>query len=135
MVPGFGTTSKTRPLVIDKSKSFIHEKSVVIRSQRLLDELRVFIWKGRVDGDARAQAMQGYNDDLVMSYFIGLFLRDTAIRFRQTAFDLTYASLNSYSKTGNDGGFQVYNAGSQHNQDNPWNMPVGNSYDDITWLL
>lgn len=137
MVPGFGTTTKTRPLVIDKAKSFIHEKQVVIRSQRLLDELRVFIWKGRSDGDAKAQALQGYNDDLVMSWFIGLFLRDTAIRFRQTAMDLTYASLNGYSKTGgsSDGGFEVYNGGNYSNQQNPWQMPVGNGHDDITWLL
>ena len=137
MVPGFGTTTKTRPLVIDKAKSFIHEKQVVIRSQRLLDELRVFIWKGRTDGDAKAQALQGYNDDLVMSWFIGLFLRDTAIRFRQTAMDLTYASLNSYNKTGGskDSGFEVYNGGNYTNQQNPWQMPVGNGYDDVTWLL
>lgn len=135
MVPGFGTNSRTRPLLINKARSFIEEKIVVIRSQRLLDELRVFIWKGRENADARAQALQGYNDDLVMAWFIGLFLRDTAIRFRQTAMDLTYASLNSYSRTGGDAGFEVYNARPQHTQDNPWQMPVGNSYDDMTWLL
>ena len=137
MVPGFGTNSRTRPLLINKARSFIEEKTVVIRSQRLLDELRVFIWKGRVDGDAKAQALQGYNDDLVMSFFIGLFLRDTAIRFRQTAMDLTYASLDNYSKTGGDsgGGFEVYNGGNYSNQQNPWQMPSGNGHDDITWLL
>ena len=72
-----------------------------------------------------------------MSWFIGLFLRDTAIRFRQTAMDLTYASLNSYNKTGGskDSGFEVYNGGNFANQQNPWQMPVGNGYDDVTWLL
>jgi hypothetical protein len=51
--------------------------------------------------------------------------------------DLTYASLNGYSKTGgsSDGGFEVYNGGNYTNQQNPWQMPAGNSYDDITWLL
>ena len=137
MVPGFGTNSRTRPLLINKARSFIEERTVVIRSQRLLDELRVFIWKGRENADARAQALQGYNDDLAMAWFIGLFLRDTAIRFRQTAMDLTYASLNGYSKTGGDtgGGFEVYNGGNYSNQQNPWQMPAGNSHDDITWLL
>ena len=95
----------------------------------------MFIWKGRENADARAQALQGYNDDLVMAWFIGLFLRDTAIRFRQTAMDLTYASLNSYSRTGGEGGFEVYNSRPQQDQHNPWQMPVGNSQDDITWLL
>jgi len=132
MVPGFGTTSRTRPLVIEKARSFTEDKQVVIRSQRLLDELRVFIWKGRENADARAQAMQGYNDDLVMSWFIGLFLRDTALRFRQTAIDLTYASLNGYHRSGND--FQIYTP-KPTNQENPWKMQVGNEHQDITWLL
>lgn len=128
MVPGFGMTQKTRPLVIEKSRSFIEEKSVVIRSQRLLDEYRVFIWK-----NGKPQALQGYNDDLVMSYGIGLFLRDTAIRFRQTAMDLTYASLDNYSRT--QGDFQVYTPQNNNNQQNPWTMQAGDRHDDITWLL
>jgi hypothetical protein len=70
-----------------------------------------------------------------MAWFIGLFLRDTAIRFRQTAMDLTYASLDNYSRTGADNGFEVYTPVNYHNQQNPWQMPVGNDQDDITWLL
>lgn len=135
MVPGFAMNQKTRPLVIEKSRSFIEEKSVVIRSQRLLDELRVFIWKRR-DGatESKAQALQGYNDDLVMAWSIGLFLRDTAIRFRQTAMDLTYASLNNFSKSTE--GFQVYTPKHHVSDQNPWKMPMGNNeYDDLTWVL
>ena len=128
MVPGFSMNQRTRPLVIEKARSFLEEKSVTIRSQRLLDELRVFIWK-----NGKAQALQGYNDDLVMSFSIGLFLRDTAIRFRQTAMDLTYASLNNYSNANQ--GYQVYSA-NQNGPNNPWQMQTGNNeYSDITWLL
>jgi len=127
MVPGFGMNQRTRPLVIEKGRSFLEERSVIIRSQRTLDELRVFIWK-----NGKPQAMQGYNDDLVMPLMMGLFLRDTALRFRKVAFDLTYASLNNYSKTGND--FQVYSSTPTH-QENPWKMQIGNEFDDITWLL
>jgi hypothetical protein len=128
MVPGFGMNQRTRPLVLEKARSFLEEKVVTIRSQRTLDELRVFIWK-----NGKAQAMQGYNDDLVMPLCVGLFLRDTAIRFRQTAMDLTYASLNGYSKT--DSSFQVYTGGPA-SQDNPWKMQTGNGeYTDLGWLL
>jgi len=128
MVPGFSMNQRTRPLVIEKARSFLEEKSVTIRSQRLLDELRVFIWK-----NGKAQALQGYNDDLVMSFSIGLFLRDTAIRFRQTAMDLTYTSLNNYSNANQ--GYQVYSA-NQNGPNNPWQMQTGNNeYSDITWLL
>ena len=128
MVPGFSMNQKTRPLVIEKGRSFIEEKTVTIQSQRTLDELRVFIWK-----NGRAQAMQGYNDDLVMPLTIGLFLRDTAFRFRQAAYDLTYASLNNFSKTTQ--GFQVYTGANNYVND-PWKMPLGNGQQtDISWLL
>ena len=40
MIPGFTTSLKTRPLVVSKLFSYLHEKSVTIRSKRLLEELR-----------------------------------------------------------------------------------------------
>ena len=132
MVPGFAMNLKTRPLVIEKMRSFMNDRLPIIQSQRLLDELRVFIWK-----NGKAQALHGYNDDLVMAWSIGLFLRDTALRFRKTAIDLTYASLNSFSKTSNDG-FQVYNGGgyNQYGQEDPWKMEIANGQQaDLTWLL
>lgn len=128
MVPGFGTSHKTRPLVVEKGRAFLEERSVVLRSPRLLEELRVFVWK-----NGKAQAQQGYNDDLVMPFAIGLFLRDTALRFRRTAMDLTYASLNGYQRT--QANVQVYTPTTVHSSENPWTMQVGNGYDDLTWLL
>lgn len=110
----------------------MNDRLPIIQSQRLLDELRVFIWK-----NGKAQALHGYNDDLVMAWSIGLFLRDTALRFRKTAVDLAYASLNSFSKTTNDG-FQVYNGGgyNQYDQEDPWKMEITNGQQaDLTWLL
>lgn len=128
MVPGFSMNQKTRPLVLEKMRSFVEDKSVIIQSQRLLDECRVFIWK-----NGKAQAMQGYNDDLVMPWAVALFLRDTALRFKQAAYDLTYASLNNFSKASQ--GFQIY-TGQNINTTNPWQMDVGNNQQtDITWLL
>ena len=44
-----------------------------IHSNRLIDELFVFIYKSGVS-QSKAEAMQGYNDDLVMSYSIALGL-------------------------------------------------------------
>lgn len=128
MVPGFSMNLKTRPLVIEKMRSFMEDKSVTIQSQRLHQELRVFIWK-----NGKAQAMHGYNDDLVMPWSIALFLRDTALRFRQTAYDLTYASLNNFSKANQ--GYQVY-TGANNIQNNPWQMEAGlGGPTDITWLI
>lgn len=131
LVPGFSTTEKTRPLVIEKMRDFIETKVANVKSIRLLEELRVFIWK-----NGKAQAMQSYNDDLVMSFAIGMYLRETSLRYRKTAENLTYAALNSFTRTQDNS--IAYNANNQYNQ-NPWNMthhtPQGESHEDLTWLL
>ena len=81
---GFSTTSKTRPLIISKLEEFFREESVVVRSNRLIDELQTFVYINN-----RAEAMRGYNDDLVMSFAIGLWVRDTALRLRTQGVELT----------------------------------------------
>ena len=63
MVPGFSMTQKTRPLIVSKLDTYMREKSPIIHSKRLLDELFVFIWNG-----PKAEAQRGYNDDLVISF-------------------------------------------------------------------
>ncbi len=35
------------------------------------------------------------NDDLVMSFGIGMFLRDTSLKFQQQGLDMTRAALNN----------------------------------------
>jgi hypothetical protein len=129
MVPGFSTNLRTRPLVISKMISYLNEKSCTIKSKRTLAELRTFIWK-----NGKAQAMDSYNDDLVMPLAIGMFLRDTALKFRQTGEDLARASLNGMGKTGNTS-FQIYSP-SNYGSENPWKQTnqLGQS-EDITWLL
>ena len=89
MVAGFTTTMKTRPLIIAKLEEFFREESVVVRSNRLIDELFTFIYNNN-----KAEAMVGYNDDLVMSFAIGLWVRDTALRLRSEGIELTKKTLN-----------------------------------------
>ena len=38
MVPGFSTTSKTRPLLISKLETYFREKAPIVRDKRLIDE-------------------------------------------------------------------------------------------------
>ena len=63
MVPGFTMSMRTRPLCINKFREFVGDRSVTIRSKRLLEEMKVFVWK-----NGRPEAQTGYNDDLVMSF-------------------------------------------------------------------
>ena len=131
LVPGFSMTEKTRPLAVEKMRDSVENKLANIRSVRLLEELRVFIWK-----NGKAQAMQSYNDDLVMSFAVAMYLRETSLRYKKTAENLTYAALNSFTKTQDN--TISYNANHQHNQ-NPWvmnvNTPLGGETQDLTWLI
>jgi hypothetical protein len=73
-IPGFTTSSKTRPLIVAKMEEFMRNKLITINSNRLLSEMKTFIWH-----HGRPQAMRSYNDDLVMSFAIGCWVRDTVI--------------------------------------------------------
>jgi hypothetical protein len=126
MVAGFSTTSKTRPLIISKLDEYFREKSIIVRSTRLIDELFTFIYM-----NGRAEAMKGYNDDLVMALSISLWVRDTALRLRQEGIDLTKRALGGISSNQQYAG--VY--GGNDMQDNPWKMQVGDTMEDLTqWL-
>ena len=124
MVAGFSTTSKTRPLIISKLEEFFREESVVVRSNRLIDELLTFVYINN-----RAQAMTGYNDDLVMSFAIGLWVRDTALRLRTQGIELTKKTLSK----------MMDNEGLYTNDDikrnDSWDWETGKEKEDLTWLL
>jgi hypothetical protein len=127
MVAGFSTTSKTRPLIISKLDEYFREKAIVIRSSRLIEELFTFIF---ING--RAEAMKGYNDDLVMSLSIGLWVRDTSLRLRQEGIDLTKRALGGISSNMQHSG--IY-GGRDGMEDNPWKMRVGDEFEDLSqWL-
>ena len=129
MVAGFSTTSKTRPLIISKLEEYVREKSVTIRSSRVIDELFTFIWNGN-----RAEAMRGYNDDLTMSLAISLWVRDTALRLRQEGIDLTKQALGGIGAHQLDISGMGF-GGNSYNDENPLKMRVGDSNEDLTWLI
>ena len=124
MVAGFSTTSKTRPLIISKLEEFFREESVVVRSNRLIDELLTFVYINN-----KAQAMQGYNDDLVMSFAIGLWVRDTALRLRTQGVELTKKTLSK----------MMDNEGLYTNDDvkknDSWDWETGKEKESLEWLL
>ena len=123
MVPGFSTTSKTRPLIVAKLEEMFREESVVVHSQRLIDELFVFIYNGN-----RAEAMTGYNDDLVMSFAIALWVRDTALRLRSEGIELSKKAIQGIGQ--NPG---IYTSEVQKNDS--WEMDVKGEKEDLTWLI
>lgn len=124
MVAGFTMSHKIRPLAISKMDLYIREKAVTIRSKRLIDELLVFIWK-----NDKAQAQQGYNDDLVLSYAQGMWVRDTAMKLRQAGIEINKMAVNNIRSTMAPRTTNSYTT-------NPWKMDTkGGNQEDITWLL
>ena len=130
-VPGFTTSVRTRPLIISKLDEYMRENAVVIRSQRTFQEMEVFIWKG-----IKAEAMHGYNDDLVMALAIGLWTRDTALKLRGTQDELTRAAIDGFSH------------GAQYQDTYTPSSPIGDPYqmhvggpgrpgqtEDLRWLI
>ena len=124
MVAGFSMTMKTRPLVISKLEEYFREKSVIVRSNRLIDELFVFIYNNN-----KAEAMQGYNDDLVMSFALTLWVRDTALRLRNEGIELTKRTLSGASS-------QRIPIKPTYANDS-WEMEVGpnGERDSLDWLI
>ena len=128
LVPGFTMSMRTRPLVIAKMIEYVREKSVTFQSKRLLQEMRVFIWR-----NGKAQAQDRYNDDLVMSCASALYVRDTALRLRQQGMDLARAQLSSFSNLNARNQAVIKTVGNK--RDNPYLINTPNGKEDITWLL
>jgi len=92
VIPGFTTSSKTRPLIVAKMEEFMRNKLITINSNRLLTEMKTFIWH-----HGRPQAMRSYNDDLVMSFAIGCWVRDTVIVESQKNVEYSKSFLSAIS--------------------------------------
>jgi hypothetical protein len=125
MVPGVSTTSRTRPLMISALEMYMRERTPVIRSKRLIQELFVFVWL-----NGKAQSQNGYNDDLVMSFCIGLWLRDTSLKLRQQGIELHKRTLTQFQKSEP----KIYTGKPSNNADGwTWNNGFGD--EDLTWLI
>ena len=92
IIPGFTTSTKTRPLIVAKMEEFMRNKLITINSNRLLTEMKTFIWY-----HGRPQAMRSYNDDLVMSFAIGCWVRDTVIVESQKNVEYSKSFLTAIS--------------------------------------
>jgi hypothetical protein len=121
MTPGFTFTHKIRGVLVSKLDHYFLEKSVIVRSDRTINELFVYMW---ING--KAQAQHGYNDDLVMALAMVLYLRDTALRMRQAGIELTKKSLQNTHKS-------VYKP-VNNNLVGKFKLPGGRGYESLDWL-
>ena len=126
MTPGFTMSMRTRPLVVNKFREYVGDRSVTIQSKRLLEEMKVFIWR-----NGRPEAQSGYNDDLVMSFAIGMYVRDTALKYKTQGLDLARAALSNVAtvRPNFQGNYTM------NGKPNPYSMNIGGQDENISWLL
>ena len=134
-IPGFTMTQPSRQLIINKLEAYFRERSVDIKSIRTINELKTFIWE-----KGKAQAAEGYNDDLTMALGIGLWVRDMALRLREEGILMTKSMIDSIKvvKPENIPSGIYTGRSAMTNGLNPWQMKTGGKpgdVGDLTWLL
>ena len=70
----------------------MRNKLIKLQSNRLFSEMKTFIWH-----NGRPQAMRGYNDDLVMSFAIGCWVRDTVLIENQHGLEYSKQFISAMS--------------------------------------
>jgi len=91
LIPGF-FIGNNRPSVVLEMQRAIHLKDVIIRSMRLLDELKTFV---TVPGNRVADHKRTFHDDSIMGLALGLYvLNFDMARFKQSK-GITEKMLNA----------------------------------------
>jgi hypothetical protein len=145
-VAGFTTGPRTRPLIITKLETYFSAKEPnerpIIRSVRLINELRTFVWGPNNKAQASSEK---YQDDLCLALAIGLWVRDTALQLNLKNIELNKAILGAIT-TNKPIEMQNVGLASMHTppgvmlaSGNPlsaWNMilPTGEVEDLNQWL-
>jgi len=122
-IPGFQTTTKTRPLLMSCLAKYMRETQVKINSKRLLSEFRTFINKGD-----KPEHADGYHDDLIFAFAIALFMRDTEFDNVFKSKEFFKAMLDSISFQSNSRGIPT----NTQKEDGQRNIQTPDS--DLSWL-
>jgi hypothetical protein len=72
--------------------------------------------------------MRGYNDDLVMSYAMGLWIRETALRLRTEGIELQKKAVSSINS--NQGAYTP-----KDTQNNTWTIDINKKQESLEWLI
>ena len=129
---GFQTNSKTRAQILTKLEEVLRTKQVKIRSSRLYEELKTFVWK-----NGKAQAMRGQNDDLIIALAIGVWLYDTSPQLSKKGTDVNKAMLAAFAVNSTpveDTIIDQHGAKIQHQRKSVVFPSSRNPYGNFDWL-
>ena len=72
--PGIKTTHSNRPKFLELIQTRLVNKSIAVRSRRLVKELKGFIWNSSTK---RAEASKGFHDDAIMALCLALYAKES----------------------------------------------------------
>jgi hypothetical protein len=133
-VPGFNV-GNTRLQMVSELEEHIRENKTIIRSRRLISELRTFVYK-----NGRPDHMEGYNDDIVMAYAMAIFIVQTSFKKLEHVEKQTKAMLESWVNVSNNQNKPMFN-GQQHINPFYTNTPTynpihpNNDNSEYNWLF
>jgi len=127
-IAGVTVSARNRPLIIAKLEEFIRNKLITINSKRLANEFKTFIWN-----NGRAEAMRGYNDDLVMSCAIACWVRDTALVVNQREMEYRQAMVGALSS--NKRAFHTKISGQEGYRKQQGLAKAQKNYRDFGWVF
>ena len=94
-VPGFNV-GNTRLQMVSELEEHIRENKTIIRSHRMISELRTFVYKS-----GRPDHMEGYHDDIIMAYAMAIFIIQTSFKKLELVEKQTKAMLGSWVNVSN----------------------------------
>ena len=136
-VPGFNV-GNTRLQMVSELEEHIREGKTIIRSQRMIEELRTFVYKNN-----RPDHMPGYHDDIIMAYAMAIFVVQTSFKKLEETKKHTKAMLDSWLNITNSSNEVIRNNNNTTTTNTPtYNQPQvrqggnnNNDNGDYNWLF
>lgn len=102
-VPGFNV-GNTRLQMVSELEEHVRENKTIIRSQRMVSELRTFVYK-----NGRPDHMESYHDDIIMAYAMAIFIVQTSFKKLEQVEKQTKAMLESWVNVSNTQSKPLFN--------------------------
>ena len=129
-VAGFTMSMKTRPACVARMEEDLRTHEFILHSKRTLAELETFIFH-----NGRPQAMDSYNDDLVMSLAIGMYVRATTLKYSSQNEDITKQLLSGLHFSSTPYEFGIYKTDDQKKEEQ-FSFDTGNGHrEDLRWMM
>ena len=117
-------------MLIKEKEEDLRTHDFTLHSKRTIAELETFVFH-----NGKPEALSSYNDDLVMSLSMGMYVRNTTLKFNSQNEEVTKEMLSGLNFNNTPFEYGVY--GNQNNSnDSDFTFDVGNGQkESMRWLI